>query len=252
MKTILMLATVSSLAMTVSNSQPDDPNPQSPTPLESAPPIKVKVQFTSNRWTTDKVLIATGTLTNNNTTAVRVTQIVATGYDKDRKMVTEDSGLQHPTDYTIENPEIAPGAAVIFKVALSDGKRVIRFVEAKPNLEPIPQSTPTPAPASTPSAPMPTPGPVKAETPQDSEDSPPKAEHIANADIVDNALAYSKVLIPFLKTHRIPGRIPEERTLSLFRLLMHAAQSEGYDTPENQTWFVELVTRELQSAGIID
>jgi hypothetical protein len=57
---------------------------------------------------------------------------------------------------------------------------------------------------------------------------PPAAVLIPNEDIVDNALAYSKLLIPFLKTHTIPGRIQEEKVLSLFRLLYHAAESEGY------------------------
>jgi hypothetical protein len=66
------------------------------------PATNVAVKITSNRWTSDKALIATGTLTNTNTVPVTVTKIVANGFDENQDLVTvayllnsaEDSRIQ--------------------------------------------------------------------------------------------------------------------------------------------------------------
>ena len=131
-------------------------------------------------------------------------------------------------------------------------------MKATPLIEPIP--TPTPIPVATPipaveapaTAAVTTPEPISTAVPiaQPTDSDSPPAVLIPNEDIVDNALAYSKLLIPFLKTHKIPGRIQEERVLSLFRLLYHAAESEGY--ADRHDWFIELVMRQLKSAGVVD
>jgi hypothetical protein len=236
MKAILLLLASAGFAMTVSA---DDPA------------TKLVVAFTGNRWTTDKRLIATGTLTNTNLMPVTITRIIATGFDKQQNVVAGGPGAQEEADYTIGDPEIGPGATAIFKVALSDPKKAIRFVKATPLIEPIP--TPTPIPIASPVLATSTPEPISTVVPipqSTDSDSPPAAVLIPNEDIVDNALAYSKLLIPFLKSHTIPGRIQEERVGSLFRLLYHAAESEGY--ADRQEWFIELVMRQLKSAGVVD
>jgi hypothetical protein len=134
--TLLLVA--AGLAMTVCGSQGGDPDPAT----------KLVVAFTGNRWTTDKLLIATGTLTNTNPMPVTAARIVATGIDKQQNVVAGGSGAPDEADYTIGNAEIGPGATAIFKVALSDPKKAIRFVKATPLIEPIP--TPTPIGAATP------------------------------------------------------------------------------------------------------
>jgi hypothetical protein len=254
MKMTLLLA-AAGLAMTVCESHGGDPDSPAPTRSDTDPATKLAVTFTGNRWTTDKLLIATGTLTNTNPMPVTVTRIIATGFDKQQNVVAGGPGALEEPDYTIGDAEIGPGATTVFKVAFRDPKKTIRFVKATTLLEPIP--TPTPIPIATPipaveapaMAARPTSTAVQIPQPPDS-DSPSAAVPIPNADIVDNALAYSKLLIPFLKTHTIPGRIQEERVLSLFRLLYHAAESEGY--ADRQDWFIELVMRQLKSARVVD
>jgi hypothetical protein len=130
MKAILLLLASAGFAMTVSAASDTDPA------------TKLVVAFTSNRWTADKLLIATGTLTNTNPMPVTVTRIIATGFDKQQNVVADEA------DYTIGNAEIDAGATAIFIVALSDPKKAIRFVKAMPLIEPIP--TPTPIPIATP------------------------------------------------------------------------------------------------------
>jgi hypothetical protein len=248
--TLILLA--AAVTMTVCNLQADDLNPSAPGPSDPDLAKKLIVEFTNNRWTAEKVLIATGTLTNNNAVPVTVTRIIATGFDKQQNVVAGGSGFPQESSYTIGNDEIAAGATVNFKVALSDAKKVIRFVRAIPYAEPIPtpELMPTPIQTSAPtSPPKPISDSVKIAGAQDS-DATPAAVLIPNADIVDNALAYSKLLIPFFKTHKIPGRIQEERVLWLFRTLYHAAESEGY--ADRQDWFIELVMRQLNAAGVVD
>jgi hypothetical protein len=98
----------------------------------SVPAASMAVKITSNRWTPDKALIATGTLTNTSAVPVTVTKVVATGFDGNQNLVAVAHGLPGDGSFTIANAEIAPGATVIFKVALSDEKKVIRFVTATP------------------------------------------------------------------------------------------------------------------------
>jgi hypothetical protein len=76
----LLLLTVA-LTMTVCNVQAYDLNPSAPAPSDPDLAKKLIVQFTNNRWTAEKVLIATGTLTNTNAVPVTITKIEATGFD---------------------------------------------------------------------------------------------------------------------------------------------------------------------------
>jgi hypothetical protein len=138
--TLLLIA--AGLAVTVCDSQGGDPDPAT----------KLVVAFTGNRWTTDKRLIATGTFTNTNPMPVTITRIIATGFDKQQKVVSGGPGAPEEVDYTIGDAEIPAGATAIFKVALSDPKKVIRFVKAMPLIEPLP--TPTPIPIATPVPPV--------------------------------------------------------------------------------------------------
>jgi len=89
----------------------------------SVPAASMAVKITSNRWTPDKALIATGTLTNTSAVPVTVTKMVATGFDGNQNLVAVAHGLPGDGSFTIANAEIAPGATVIFKVALSDEKK---------------------------------------------------------------------------------------------------------------------------------
>ena len=252
MKSILLLLATAGFAMTVCNSQAGDLGSSAPAASDTDPDpaTKLVVTFTENRWSADKVLIATGTLTNTNAMPVTVTRIIATGFDKQQNVVAGGPGPPQEASYTIGDAEIDAGATVVFKVALSDPKKAIRFVKATPLIAPIPTPTPIPIPTSAATS---TTKPISTSVPiveAPDSDAPPAAVLIPNADIVDNALAYSKLLIPFLKTHKIPGRIQEERVLSLFRTLYHAAESEGY--ADEQEWFIELVMRQLKSAGVVD
>jgi hypothetical protein len=140
MKAILLLLASVGFAITVSAASGTDPA------------TKLVVAFTGNRWTTDKRLIATGTLTNTNPMPVTITRIIATGFDKQQKVVSGGPGAPEEVDYTIGDAEIPAGATAIFKVALSDPKKVIRFVKAMPLIEPIP--TPPPIPIATPVPPV--------------------------------------------------------------------------------------------------
>jgi hypothetical protein len=130
LKTILLLLASAGFAITVSAASDTDPA------------TKLVVAFTGNRWTTDKRLIATGTLTNTNPMPVMITRIIATGFDKQQNVVAGGPGASEQADYTIEDAEIAAGATAIFKVALNDPKKVIRFVKATPVIEPILAATP--------------------------------------------------------------------------------------------------------------
>jgi hypothetical protein len=94
-----------------------------PTRSDTDPATKLVVAFTGNRWTTDKLLIATGTLTNTNPMPVTITRIIATGFDKQQNVVAGGPGAPEKADYTIGNAEIDAGATTIFKVALSDPKK---------------------------------------------------------------------------------------------------------------------------------
>jgi hypothetical protein len=85
-------------------------------PSEAIPITNVISAITSNRWTTD-ALIVSGTLTNTSTVAVRITGIDARGFNQDQKMVVGGS------DYTIVNNDLAPGEVVSFKVALKDAAK---------------------------------------------------------------------------------------------------------------------------------
>jgi hypothetical protein len=126
---------------------------------------KLIVEFTNNRWTAEKVLIATGTLTNTNRVPVTVSRIIATGFDKQQNVVAGGAGFPQESSYTIGNSEIAAGATVNFKVALGDARKVIRFVRAIPYVEPVPTPEPTPTPEST-QAPTPRPAPTPTATPE--------------------------------------------------------------------------------------
>jgi len=147
MKAILLLLASAGFAMTVSAASAADPA------------TKLVVAFTGNRWTTDQRLIATGTLTNTNPMPVTITRITASGFDKQQKVVAGGPGAPGEVNYTIGDAEIPAGATAIFKVALSDPKKVIRFVKATPLIEPIPTPTPigfaTPIPTAAGSAPTP-------------------------------------------------------------------------------------------------
>jgi hypothetical protein len=144
--TLLLVA--AGLAMTVCGSQGGDPDSTAPTRSDTGPATKLVVAFTGNRWTTDKLLIATGTLTNTNPMPVMITDITATGFDKHQELVAGGPGALEEVDYTIGDAEIGPGATAIFKVAFRDPKKAIRFVKATPLIEPIP--TPTPIGVATP------------------------------------------------------------------------------------------------------
>jgi hypothetical protein len=144
--TLLLAAT--SLAMTVCGSPATDLG--SPLPIASGqdPASKLVVVFTDNHWTTDKLLIARGTLTNNNPVPVTIAKIIATGFDKQQKRVA-GGGAPDEASYTIGNAEIEPGATAVFKVALSDPKKAIRFVKATPLIAPDPTPIPIATPIST-------------------------------------------------------------------------------------------------------
>ena len=91
---------------------------------------------------------------------------------------------------------------------------------------------------STPETKQPTPG----------KDFPPQAVHIG--DVVDDALAYAKQLIPFLRTHVLNGRVQEEKVGSLFGLLYRGARDTSHEN--DLEYFVDIVTRELEKAGVCD
>jgi hypothetical protein len=129
------------------------------------PATKLVVQIVNNRWTADRVLIVKGTLTNTNAMPVTVTKIIATGFDKQRKVVAGDPGFSEEAGYTIGEAEIAAGATVNFEVPLRDVNEAIRFVKTTPFLAGIPKPTPmanaVPVSAATPdlaklAGPMPT------------------------------------------------------------------------------------------------
>jgi hypothetical protein len=149
-----LLLSVAGLAMTVCTSKAGDLSPPAAAESNSDPATKLVVQLTNNHWTADRVLIVTGTLTNTNAVPVKVTKIIATGFDQQRNAVADGSGSSQEASYTIGNAEIAAGAAAVFEVALSDAKKVIRFVKTTPYVAPIPtpismataQAIPTPTP----------------------------------------------------------------------------------------------------------
>ena len=92
--------------------------------------------------------------------------------------------------------------------------------------------------------------PVSSQTrkPSPGKDFAPQAVH--TGDVVDDALAYAKQLIPFLRTHVLNGRVQEEKVGSLFRLLYKGASDTGHDN--DLEYFIDIVTRELEKAGVCD
>jgi hypothetical protein len=158
-----ILLLVAALTMTFCNLQAHDIDSSAPAASNSDLAAKLIVEFTKNRWTPEKVLIATGTLTNTNGESVTVTNIITTAFDAQHSEVKNALGA--PADYTITDTEIAAGATVTFKVALSDPKKVIRFLRAIPYAEPEPTPEPTPTPELRPT-PEPPPTPVPTPTPQ--------------------------------------------------------------------------------------
>jgi hypothetical protein len=73
-------------------------------------------------------------------------------------------------------------------------------------------------------------------------------------DVVGDALAYSKKLVPFLRVHPIPGKIKEEQADYLAKLIIVEAKSEGCtdpDEPYAQQYFLEVVAKQLVLAGVI-
>jgi hypothetical protein len=87
MKMTLLLLAITGVAITVCNSQLlGRPSYSGPAASDTDPANTLVVAFTRNRWTTDKLLIATGTLTNTNAVPVRITRIVATGFDKQQNV----------------------------------------------------------------------------------------------------------------------------------------------------------------------
>ena len=83
--------------------------------------------ITSNRWS-GEALIVSGTLKNTNAVPVRIENLSATGFDKNRKRVIEGS------DYTIVHNDLAAGETVNFKVVLKDGTKQIKFVKVTPEV----------------------------------------------------------------------------------------------------------------------
>jgi hypothetical protein len=83
--------------------------------------------ITSNRWSGD-TLIVSGTLKNTNAVPVRIENLSATGFDKNRQKVVEGS------DYTIVHNDLAPGQTVNFEMALKDATRQIKFVKMTPDV----------------------------------------------------------------------------------------------------------------------
>jgi hypothetical protein len=153
MKLNLLLG-VAGVAMTVGTSKAGVLSPHTPADSKPDPATKLVVQLTNNHWTDDKVLIVTGTLTNTTAVPVKITQIIATGFDQQRNVVAGSPVSSQAASYTIGNAEIAAGAAVDFEVALSDAEKVIRFVKTTLCVAPIP----TPSPMET-AKPVPTPTP---------------------------------------------------------------------------------------------
>jgi hypothetical protein len=122
-RTSKLLLLAAALTITVCNSRADDLNPSAPAISDTDLAKKLVVQITNDKWTAEKVLIATGTLTNTNAVPVTVTNIEATGFDAQlvaiRNQLDPGEG-----GYTIANPEIAAGGTVIFKVALTAPCRI--------------------------------------------------------------------------------------------------------------------------------
>ena len=155
MKLNLLLG-VAGLAMAVCTSKAGDLTPPAAAESNTDPATKLVVQLTDNHWTADRLLIVTGTLTNTSAVPVTITKIIATGFDKQRNVVPGE-GSSPEASYTIRDAEIAAGAATDFEVALSDAKKVIRFVKTTPCVAPL--STPTPVATPTPELKLPGPMP---------------------------------------------------------------------------------------------
>jgi hypothetical protein len=81
------------------------------------------------------------------------------------------------------------------------------------------------------------------------EDLPPFAVRVGS--IADDALAYSKQLIPFLKKHSLPGSTQEDRNWSLVKIILDAAQATGH-WPNDGQYFSTIVLRKLKAAGVLD
>jgi hypothetical protein len=100
---------------------------------------KVLVKITSNRWKTvtpayngdtGTDLIVSGTLTNTNAVAVRVTNMSAAGFDTSNRLVVDGQS----SSYTIFKNSLAPGESVNFKEELPDGAKTLRFVKVSPSV----------------------------------------------------------------------------------------------------------------------
>lgn len=152
-----LLPGVAGLAMAMCTAKAGDLTPPAAAESNTDPATKLLVQLTDNHWTADRVLIVTGTLTNTNAVPVTITKIMATGFDKQRKVVAGDPGPSQEASYTIRDAEIGAGGAVDFEVDLSDAKKVIRFVKTTPYVAPM--ATPTPMATSTPDLKLPGPMP---------------------------------------------------------------------------------------------
>jgi hypothetical protein len=77
----------------------------------------------------------------------------------------------------------------------------------------------------------------------------PVPVHSAGGDLIDDALAYSKVLATFFQTHQLSGRIPSEKSMNLFLLLRTAATALGYG---EYPGFDNTVMDELKRAGVLE
>jgi hypothetical protein len=99
------------------------------TPVKATPSASVISAITSNRWTTDS-LIVSGTLTNSSAVPVQITGIDAKGFDQAERMVTRGS------DFTVAHNDLAPGEVVNFKVALKDDAKQVKFVKVLPSWSP--------------------------------------------------------------------------------------------------------------------
>jgi hypothetical protein len=96
-------------------------------PPEMFASTSVVSAITSNQWSGD-ALIVLGTLKNTNAVPVRIENLSAAGFDKNRKRVVEGP------DYTIAHHDLSAGETVNFQVSLKDGTKQIRFVKVTPEV----------------------------------------------------------------------------------------------------------------------
>jgi hypothetical protein len=83
---------------------------------------------------------------------------------------------------------------------------------------------------------------------------PPSPEHVPNGDYVDDAVAYSKKLIPFMRNHVVPGRTHAEQCMAVSYVVYKAARDLGYgkdrDTLGQDFAFIGVVNEKLEDVGI--